>query len=208
MASHILVIQNGKYKGRKVRLSDSETIVGRGEGSKIRIASGEVSREHCVLIAQNDGVLVRELGSRNGTFLNGKPIAGEQLLAPGGTLTVGPMTFQLEGDLATSSGAGHPATGLRRAPKGDPGLSDDDIADLLANEEKPADASALHDTTVVPTGKPEEGTAEIAAPTPPPGATGRRRDFKNVSEEAADIIRRHLEMVSQKKAGTKKSLAK
>lgn len=199
MASHILVIQNGKYKGRKVRLTEPETVVGRGENSKIRIASGEVSREHCLLIARDEGVLVRELGSRNGTFLNGKPIDGEQLLPPGGTLTIGPMTFQLAGDSANAASvAAARKAALRRHPQVEQALSDDDIASLLAADDKAPEASLLHDTTVIPMNQPDEGTAEITPPPPAPAI--KRREFKSIAEEAADIIRRHYEAVGQARA--------
>ena len=93
----VLIVLTGKYKGKRVKLTDAETVIGRDETAKIRIATQELSRQHCLLIVSPTGVLVRDLGSRNGTFVNGMPIAEETLLKPGDTLTAGPMSFELEG---------------------------------------------------------------------------------------------------------------
>jgi pSer/pThr/pTyr-binding forkhead associated (FHA) protein len=194
-----LEIQTGKYKGRQVKLTDKEMIVGRDENARIRISSAEVSREHCILMPTDSGVLVRDLDSRNGTFVDGRPITGEKILYPGGTLTVGPLTFLLLG--------GHPPKPPRAdvAIGGKAGstdsLSDDDIASWLSDDEIPTSSNLGSDTTIIP-GKPG---AVPAAPNPPAEpiasplsqATAKRREFKSIAEEAQEIIRRHFEMLEQ-----------
>jgi pSer/pThr/pTyr-binding forkhead associated (FHA) protein len=195
--TQILEIQTGKYKGRRVKLTDPEVIIGRGEEARIRVASAEVSRQHCVLIRREDGVLVRDNGSRNGTFVDGRPITGERLLVPGSTLTVGPLTFLLLGDRP----AGKPsppevAVGSRSLV--DQGLSDEDIASWLSDVDLNS-PSSLSDTTIV-----EETSQEtpLSIPTSPSAESApRRRDFKTLAEEAQDIIRRHFEMQDRKRSG-------
>ncbi|AMV21894.1 FHA domain-containing protein [Planctomyces sp. SH-PL14] len=189
---HLLIIQTGKHKGKKLKLAEAQVVVGRDEDCRIKIASSDVSRQHALLIPVEDGVLVRDLGSRNGTFVDGVPIQGEVLLRPGGTLSVGPLTFELSG------GDGRKAPmGARPAAKkaNDPKLSDDDIASWLAEE----GALLSSDTTIVSGSTPSSDSSglRLAAPAPssgpPPAPPRKKKEFRSVAEEAADIIRRHRE---------------
>jgi predicted component of type VI protein secretion system len=187
MVSPVLVVLTGKHKGKRVRLAEGETIIGRDAAVKIRVATHEVSRQHCLLLVSDDGVLVRDLGSRNGTFINGIPIAEETMLHPGDTLTTGPMTFELEG---TESGK-KPLSGLSSIgkPKNDPKASDDDIANWLTDDTSEGISSS--DTTIQ-TGRPK--VAEPASTAIIPMAAKPKtpkKEFKSVAEEAEDIIRRH-----------------
>lgn len=186
---HVLIIQSGKHKGKKVKLADPEVIIGRDEEAKIRVASSEVSRQHAILIPTAEGVLVRDLGSRNGTFVDGVPIQGEVLLRPGGSLSVGPLSFELAGADGVKKPA-PPKTGLKKP--NDPKLSDDDIASWLAEE----GALASSDTTIVSSRdaeKPRSGAAEAPRVEPPK----KKKEFKSLAEEAADIIRRHRESLEE-----------
>ena len=201
---HLLIIQTGKHKGKKLKLAEAQVVVGRDEDCRIKIASSDVSRQHALLIPVEDGVLVRDLGSRNGTFVDGVPIQGEVLLRPGGTLSVGPLTFELSG------GDGRKAPmGARPAAKkaNDPKLSDDDIASWLAEE----GALLSSDTTIVSgtAASSDSSGLRLAAPAPapasasPPAPPRKKKEFRSVSEEAADIIRRHREMLeASAEAGT------
>ncbi|HVH46601.1 MAG TPA: FHA domain-containing protein, partial [Labilithrix sp.] len=55
--------------GAEVAIDVDPIVVGRDEGAQIRVADPEVSAVHCELRAINEGVLVRDLGSTNGTFV-------------------------------------------------------------------------------------------------------------------------------------------
>ncbi|MCA8998422.1 MAG: FHA domain-containing protein [Planctomycetaceae bacterium] len=186
----ILEIQTGKHKGKKVRLSHDEVMVGRSETARIRIASEEVSREHCVLVPSDEGVLVRDLGSRNGTFIDGRPVQGERLLLPGGTLTVGPLTLVLLGDPPLKKDS---AGSVRVAGKStvEEQLSDDAIASWLT-EGSEAEIT-FGDTAIIqkPGAPPAPGAPKSSEPPP------KKREFKTVAEEAKDIIRRHFESLSK-----------
>ena len=59
---------------RFFQLNDEITFIGRSEVNDVRINDNYVSREHVMLRKLGDRVLVRDLGSRNGTYLNGCPI--------------------------------------------------------------------------------------------------------------------------------------
>jgi len=177
-----LIVQSGKHQGKCLRLpSEGEVIIGRDELCQIRLASSDVSRHHCVLRMTSDGIVARDLDSRNGTYLNEALMDEETLLKPGDILRIGPIVLQVPGA---------PVMPLRAA-------SDDDIASWLSSSENitsgdGAEASS-GDTTIIP--RPA-ALDNIPPPTPAPAANRETpRQFRNVAEEAADIIRRHWEMV-------------
>lgn len=189
---YVLLVQTGKYKGKRLKLPGTETLVGRDEAALVRIGSTDVSRRHCLLTPTSEGVKVTDLDSQNGTFINGVPVAPEAVLLPGGTLTVGPMTFQLQ-----STEPERKASPPKAAPPParDESLSEDDIATLLAEGET-GEQISMSDTTII-TGR--DATAlGAAAPIEPPKKP--KRQFASVAEEAADIIRRYREMVAAQEA--------
>jgi pSer/pThr/pTyr-binding forkhead associated (FHA) protein len=59
---------------RSFELNDEITFIGRSAVNDVRINDNYVSREHVMLRKLGDRVFVRDLGSRNGTFLNGRPL--------------------------------------------------------------------------------------------------------------------------------------
>ena len=89
-----LVVAHGKAGEKQIALG-SETLIGRSPECNLRIASGQVSRKHCLIRVADDRVSVRDLGSAYGTRLNGQAIATEVdvPVAPGSTLVVGPLKF-------------------------------------------------------------------------------------------------------------------
>jgi hypothetical protein len=73
-----LVITDGSPQSREYRLA-TMNYIGRSDESQIVIAKPGVSRKHALIIASADGFTIRDLGSQNGTFVNGKRIADHQL---------------------------------------------------------------------------------------------------------------------------------
>lgn len=178
-----LIVESGKHRGRKVKLASERIVIGRAEDAQIRVGSVDVSRHHCELLPTTQGVLVNDLKSRNGTLVNDEVITTEFLLAPGNTLTVGPMSFRLLPRVSP---------GADRKHQGDQGLSDDEISDWLAD-----DVEALQSDTTVVGGRAAAGEEPPepvdSGPWVPPPSKSR---FDTIAEEAADIIRRHREMVA------------
>jgi pSer/pThr/pTyr-binding forkhead associated (FHA) protein len=190
---YVLIVQSGKYQGKKIKLAGTEVVIGRDEEAAVRIGSGDVSRHHCLLTITDDGVLARDLGSRNGSFIDGAPISSTQdtPLKPGSELTVGPMTFRLV--VATAK---TPRPGGTPAKQQDGSLSDDDIATWLTDTDH-GDGKGSGDTTII-TGREAPAVSGPAVPIPPP----KKREFKSVAEEAADIIRRHQESLGGEREGS------
>lgn len=113
----VLVMFKDKQR-REFPLQGERTVLGRRQDCDLRVPTKDVSRQHCAVEVEGDKLVVKDLGSANGTFVNGKRVA-EQALKPGDRVRVGPVTFvvQIEGkpaeispkDLAASAAA--PAKG-------------------------------------------------------------------------------------------------
>jgi pSer/pThr/pTyr-binding forkhead associated (FHA) protein len=89
----ILVKKNNSRKS--FSLSNGVTVIGRRHDCDLRIPLMSVSRKHCQL-NRDEGVLkIRDLGSRNGTYLNGKRI-DESVIKAGDYIEVGPLKFLLQ----------------------------------------------------------------------------------------------------------------
>jgi predicted component of type VI protein secretion system len=79
---------------------DDETIVGRGEGCQLRVGSELVSREHCVVRLRDGQAWMQDLGSTNGTFLDGVRLNphAEVPLADGAEVLIGPARARIRYD--------------------------------------------------------------------------------------------------------------
>jgi len=77
------------------KLTKSPIVLGRGSGADIVLSGPLVSRRHAELTDTERGLLVTDLGSRNGVFVNGDKLDGPALLAPGDSLTIGENSFVL-----------------------------------------------------------------------------------------------------------------
>jgi pSer/pThr/pTyr-binding forkhead associated (FHA) protein len=89
-----------RFKGderREFPLTRESTVVGRLPECALRIQTADVSRRHCEFTSAADGLSLRDLGSSNGTFVNGKRVAACKL-APGDQIAVGPVVFVVQID--------------------------------------------------------------------------------------------------------------
>jgi pSer/pThr/pTyr-binding forkhead associated (FHA) protein len=94
----VLVMFKSDGSRRSFSLHKQTTVVGRREDCDVRIPLGEISRKHCRLIREGDELKVEDLGSSNGTFINGQRVQAATLNA-GDTVQIGPVVFvvQLDG---------------------------------------------------------------------------------------------------------------
>lgn len=90
-----LVVLDGKAKGREIPLPSTQFIIGRATACHLRPHSTMVSKYHCALGRSGGQVLVRDLKSRNGTFVNDEQVTGTARLKDGDTLAVGPLRFRI-----------------------------------------------------------------------------------------------------------------
>lgn len=90
-----LKVLKGQNAGREVKVPMPKCIIGRGEGCHMRPKSEAISRRHCVIFVKEGTVYIRDLKSRNGTIVNGKPIEADQVLKSEDTIQVGPLSFEI-----------------------------------------------------------------------------------------------------------------
>jgi pSer/pThr/pTyr-binding forkhead associated (FHA) protein len=161
-----LVVVGGKRPGQEIAVSGPEFIVGRAPECKLRPNSDMVSRRHCMISVEEGKATIRDLGSRNGTVVNGQKITSEQELRTGDKVKVGPLEFEVL--LSTSIGG-------KKKPKvqnvqeavartrqaATPRDSEPDLSDWLA-EEDDNDTKVNKLTTTYSPGMP----AKPAAPEP------------------------------------------
>jgi pSer/pThr/pTyr-binding forkhead associated (FHA) protein len=72
-------------------------LVGRAPSAEVRIDDPRVSRLHARLEMRDDGVYVEDLGSRNGTLVDGTPVVGSRRLASGDEITIGTASIIFRG---------------------------------------------------------------------------------------------------------------
>jgi predicted component of type VI protein secretion system len=90
-----LVVVKGRSANQTLKLSDGITIVGRHDDCQLRIKSAQVSRRHCELFEKKGLLLVKDLGSTNGTYVNGKRIQEQRVLEPGDELMIGQVKLRV-----------------------------------------------------------------------------------------------------------------
>ena len=88
-SSFQLVMSAGPTPGKEFPLEKNEVFIGRDLTNDIVINDAEVSRRHARLVAQPGGYILEDLGSTNGTFVNGQRLMGPYILRPGETVTLG-----------------------------------------------------------------------------------------------------------------------
>ena len=110
-----LIVVRGKPEGKVIPLSGSKFKIGRGETCHLRPNSEQVSREHAEFSISDGVVTVADLGSRNGTLVNGKALTeGPCVLKDGNLVQVGPLTFAVS--IQDAPAAAAPAAAKPAAP--------------------------------------------------------------------------------------------
>lgn len=75
---------------RLIPLAAGENLVGRGPDCVLTIPSGLVSRHHARIVTSGERATLQDLGSKNGTLVRGRPVAGTMPLSDGDELRIGP----------------------------------------------------------------------------------------------------------------------
>jgi len=125
---------------RYFRVKRGKCVIGRDAACDLQVPTPSVSRHHCEIVIEGDTVIVRDLNSSNGVFLNESRISGESTAEPGDRVAVGPVVFtlQIDGDpehiepplLDAPTAATAGASGIADKPDAEDSAAD--IADLIA----------------------------------------------------------------------------
>lgn len=92
-AKLVMFRENGER--REFSMRSERTLIGRKVDCDIRIPLTEVSRHHAELRVDSNGVVLADLGSANGTFVNNKRVQKTEL-SPGDHLIIGPVVFTVQ----------------------------------------------------------------------------------------------------------------
>lgn len=95
MLAVILKVLSSRQQGSTIPLPTGRFLIGREEDCHLRPNSELVSRHHCVFTHDEYTVRVRDLGSTNGTFVNGNRVRGTAVLSSGDRVTVGKLEFEV-----------------------------------------------------------------------------------------------------------------
>lgn len=94
-----LVVVGGRHTGKEIPVTGPQFLIGRGEHCHLRPQSDLVSREHCAIVIEEGSVTIRDLNSRNGTFVNQQRIEGPRKLHSGDRVKIGPLEFEVRLDV-------------------------------------------------------------------------------------------------------------
>jgi pSer/pThr/pTyr-binding forkhead associated (FHA) protein len=116
-----LVILSQGMTGRSHELKVDKTTIGRVDDNTFPITEASVSSHHCEVLLRGSDVVVHDLNSTNGTFINGEKIT-ESVLKPGQILRLGQIELRLEGDQPEAGATATTASGTA-APAGKKALA-------------------------------------------------------------------------------------
>ena len=121
------VLLNPVKEGLQIVLDKPILLIGRHQGCDVILKrSRKVSRKHCCVARSGDRFLIRDLGSRNGVWVNGCRVDGEAEIKVGDEVSIGDVVYQLEQTKDVSRGRknGKPQNN-RAAPEGEARESSD-----------------------------------------------------------------------------------
>lgn len=84
----------GSSVGKEIPVPVSRFLIGRGDDCHMRPKSDAISRNHCAILVKEDCVVIRDLNSRNGTYVNGERIQGDCELKAGDKIGIGKLEFE------------------------------------------------------------------------------------------------------------------
>jgi hypothetical protein len=122
MADHRLIVRTGPNPGTVFDLSKEVTMFGRDVTNDIPLSDAEISRQHSRLTRTPGGMVLEDLGSTNGTFVNGDRLTSPRVLRSGDLVGLGEnvtLTFEATSPLSVAT-VMSPARGgppLRPAPR-------------------------------------------------------------------------------------------
>jgi diguanylate cyclase (GGDEF)-like protein len=87
-----LIVLTGGQMGQLFAIENDQLVIGRGAQCEVRIQDDGVSRRQAHLLREEGALSIEDLGSRNGTWVNGKKLSGRQSLVEGDKIQVGTGT--------------------------------------------------------------------------------------------------------------------
>lgn len=201
-----LIVVQGKPEGVEIPLKGPQFSIGRDAKCNLRPNNDLISKVHCAFQVSSEKLVLKDMGSTNGTHVNNERLNGSVELKDGDLVKVGPLVFAVK---AVSS---KPVKAAAPAAKGDDPMewlmsdangnpaepsSDSTVMDLPVTRLPSAEDTQVLDASTQQTAEtPALTDAEIAAmkaakkPNPaPPSDADKKRDTR---EAASDILNRYM----------------
>lgn len=189
-----LIVASGKSAGRAIAVKRSPLLIGRAEECDVRPLSEDVSRRHCAIHVGPADAWAEDLGSRNGTFVNGVRIKEKTKLADGDLVRVGALELKVSCAKPAVAGA------------------EDDVSKWLMADDAPA---GMFDTTqtlpAVPAGKDDSSvldSSNIHSSPPTSGSGSGVSSASSVSSKSSSNLAIQAVKDSQSKPGILPAAAK
>jgi pSer/pThr/pTyr-binding forkhead associated (FHA) protein len=188
-----LVIASGKSAGKAIAVKRDKLLIGRAEECDIRPLSDEVSRRHCAVRVEPGIVWVEDLGSRNGTFVNGQRIPEKTKVYDDDLIKVGGLELRVAGGTVREATA---AT----APKAAEPVSwndEDEVSRWLLADTEP---SGVHDTTQTAAAMPVEEREDIVALEAGPNGESLPPNEPAPASDSSSVTRMNIEELKASRA--------
>ena len=105
MAQYQLIMRTGPTPGAVFALEGDQLTIGRDSTNGVAINDAEISRKHARMMFQGGKYVLEDLGSTNGTFVNGQRLAGPVVLKPGDVVSLGEQIVLMYDAIAGDAGA-------------------------------------------------------------------------------------------------------
>jgi predicted component of type VI protein secretion system len=196
-----LVVLQGNPPGAKIPITSRQFLIGREPRCHLRPRSPLVSKWHCAIFVQDDGVYVRDLNSTNGTFVNNHRVQGQVKVHDGDILRVGPLSFafQIAGAVPERAKT-EPSAAQIDAAVLDWVMSAEPTA-AMSEEPEPPTALDVSRTIIAETPREPERPTRTRPPRPPaaqpleeePTRPAEVRPVRNTAEVANELLEKLLQ---------------
>ena len=113
----LLVVERGPVPSLRYALQQEQMTIGRSAGNELVLADPEVSRRHVRVLRRADGYAVEDIGSTNGTFVNGQRVSHLTLLQDGDTIDLGDtVRLRFVSSRAAAPAAAEPPVAISERP--------------------------------------------------------------------------------------------
>ena len=92
-----LKVLTGSHEGKEISVASEKFLIGRSESCQLRPKSESISRKHCIIVVRDGKILIQDLKSRNGTYVNDKRLPSDRakVLSAGDHIALGKLKFEL-----------------------------------------------------------------------------------------------------------------
>ncbi len=144
-----LIIEDDEGRKTVVPFVRDEITIGRQEGNTIRLTERNVSRHHARLVRQNGHILIEDLGSYNGTRINGEKIEAPSEIQDGDLVQIGDYDLALQSEAAANAPAPARAAPAARRPDPAEEAAEAEDAEEEREDTPPPSAPRKHSTAVI-----------------------------------------------------------